>query len=284
MGLDASVRCRCFEEGKTKEPPVPNEWLGIDEDGYLGLKPEYEDKEEEYWHKLYEWEQDCCAHEGMDFASERISNWTGYRLFQEALARCDRRNYLVLDAELPNANGGLMTPELASKSLEELEHFESLESIGENVFLIELPSEEVVWEYVDGYEGVFVLSGLVGLDAGIAPPNEFYIRDRETKNILFSSSHFKQIRERPQKSESSVVFQDQETGNQFECDLTISGQQIPWPDGRMENNSGQCNFKYPEEMKVIRKSVGPDNFDYLINALKTIFKASVETGNPVRWC
>ena len=38
MGLDASVRCRCFEEGKLKPGPVPFEDLYIDEEGYLSSR------------------------------------------------------------------------------------------------------------------------------------------------------------------------------------------------------------------------------------------------------
>lgn len=35
MGLDATVRCRRFEEGKLKPGPVPLEDLCIDDEGYL---------------------------------------------------------------------------------------------------------------------------------------------------------------------------------------------------------------------------------------------------------
>ncbi len=35
MGFDASVCCRCFEEGKLKPGPLPYEDLYIDEEGHL---------------------------------------------------------------------------------------------------------------------------------------------------------------------------------------------------------------------------------------------------------
>lgn len=38
MGLDATVRCRCFEEGKLKPGPVPYDDLYIDVDGNLASK------------------------------------------------------------------------------------------------------------------------------------------------------------------------------------------------------------------------------------------------------
>ena len=38
MGLDASVRCRCFEEHRLNPCPVPYEDLYIDVDGYLSSR------------------------------------------------------------------------------------------------------------------------------------------------------------------------------------------------------------------------------------------------------
>jgi len=38
MGLDAFVRCRCFEEGKLKPGPIPFEDLYIDEEDFICSK------------------------------------------------------------------------------------------------------------------------------------------------------------------------------------------------------------------------------------------------------
>lgn len=38
MGLDATVRCRCFEEGKLKPGPVPYDDLYIDGEGYIASR------------------------------------------------------------------------------------------------------------------------------------------------------------------------------------------------------------------------------------------------------
>lgn len=38
MGLDAFVRCRCFEEGKLKPGPIPFEDLYIDDEDYISSK------------------------------------------------------------------------------------------------------------------------------------------------------------------------------------------------------------------------------------------------------
>ena len=111
MGLDATVMCNCFREGKTTPPPFPRDWLEIDEEGYLNLVEEYDSAEN--WGKHYAWQQSCCQHEGMDFACEHISNWAGYRQFQAALGEVGWQYFPVLEEQLPNANGGL-TPSAAS--------------------------------------------------------------------------------------------------------------------------------------------------------------------------
>jgi len=83
MGLDATVMCNCFKQGMTTPPPFPREWLYVDEEGCLSLLPEYDT--DERWHELYEWRETCCEHPDMDYVSEHISNWSGYRIFQAAL-------------------------------------------------------------------------------------------------------------------------------------------------------------------------------------------------------
>ena len=74
MGLDASVRCRCFEEGKLKPGPVPFEDLYIDSDGYLTSRKLDEAREtydgRRFEARFYEldrafdvWLEQCCEHE-----------------------------------------------------------------------------------------------------------------------------------------------------------------------------------------------------------------------------
>lgn len=131
MGLDASVMCNCFRLGWTSEPPVPREWLHIDSDGYWSLKPEHDSIE--LFYKVYEWEQTCCEHPEMEYASEPISTWTGYRLFQQALGRVGWEQFPVLDHELPHANGGQTEAAMAALALRELDEFRRVGGVGSNV-------------------------------------------------------------------------------------------------------------------------------------------------------
>jgi hypothetical protein len=105
MGLDASVLCNCFRLGRTSEPPVPRDWLHIDREGYLELKPEHDS--DASFHEVYEWMQTCCDHPDMRYVSEFIANWAGFRLFQQALSKSGWDRFPVLRRELPEVNGGL---------------------------------------------------------------------------------------------------------------------------------------------------------------------------------
>jgi hypothetical protein len=128
MGLDATVMCNCWKLGLTSEPPFPRDCLELDQEGYVNLRPEFDNKS--YWSPFWEWTQKCCAHKGMDYASEHISNWSGYRLFQEALERAGCELFPALCAELPNSNGGQTGSAQSKLAVAELERFKQLPSLG----------------------------------------------------------------------------------------------------------------------------------------------------------
>jgi hypothetical protein len=118
MGLDAYVRCRCFEEGKLKPGPVPAEDLYIDEDGYLSsrmLDKEYERLGYERFYETYEelncafldWCDTCCEHESGEYCSERVANIAGCAEFRELVEEVGgEERFPLLSHLLPDGNGG----------------------------------------------------------------------------------------------------------------------------------------------------------------------------------
>lgn len=86
MGLDAFVRCRCFEEGKLKLAPVPADDLYVDDaEGCVSsrlldraraelcsedYRAQYGELEERFW----EWEQHPCEHKFSEYCSKHIGN------------------------------------------------------------------------------------------------------------------------------------------------------------------------------------------------------------------
>lgn len=94
MGLDASVRCRCFEEGKLNPGPVPTDDLYIDEDGYLASRTLDEARKQFDYRRFdarygalddafCEWVDHCCEHEFGEYRSEWVSNWAGCVEFED---------------------------------------------------------------------------------------------------------------------------------------------------------------------------------------------------------
>ncbi len=118
MGLDATIRCRCFEEDATDPLPFPREWLAVDDQGGLVLRPEHETPER-FW-QLRDWMNVACAHAGMDLVVLAIGEWDDVYRFRDSLAR-DPGRFGVLLAELPVANGGALEPSLCALALEELD-------------------------------------------------------------------------------------------------------------------------------------------------------------------
>jgi hypothetical protein len=56
---------------------------------------------------------------------------------------------------------------------------------------------------------------------------------------------------------------------------------------RAEQSGGQFlvpDWKYPSLWHVERRPIRPEEFLPVLEALERIFRASVETGNPVLWC
>lgn len=105
MGLDATVRCRCWEDGLTSAPPVARELITEDE-GDLSLWVDY-DGNEDLYERLRDWKRGACAHEDMKQARVRVANWTGYGLFVEALETVGWERFPTLDAYLESASATL---------------------------------------------------------------------------------------------------------------------------------------------------------------------------------
>jgi hypothetical protein len=63
----------------------------------------------------------------------------------------------------------------------------------------------------------------------------------------------------------------------------VSGEQIPWPDGRMEDDDRRCRFAHPRRVRLTSRGLTVEDFDFILGALRRLFEASLATGDPVRW-
>ncbi|PHR97067.1 MAG: hypothetical protein COA78_27985 [Blastopirellula sp.] len=284
MGLDATVLCNCYREGKTSDLPFPLSWIELDEEGYYGLKTEY-DSNDNYF-KYHKWEYDCCSHAQMEYADVRIGNWPMVRIFQAALEKIGWNNFTVLRVQIPNANGGLTSSDDSSKARSELEFFESIEQVGSKAVLVDTSTGEELYENIAAYNGVFVLSNNPRINIGISDEDLFVV-DSDSGKALFRAKRVRQFLKNGDEvsgNRDDIIWKNLETGTLYNPGVAIHGRQIPWEDGEMQNSEGKNRFIYPSEFHVEQRSQLASEFEYIVHALKTVFRASVETGNPVRWC
>jgi hypothetical protein len=261
VGLDASVRCRCWEEGKTTPCPFPDLVALDHEMDSLELTLAWEGNEEA--HRRFErWRAECCPHDRMLLVNEWISNWSGVRLYQQALRAAGAERFPVLLAQIPDVNGGRTEPEMARRALAELDAFERSGPFGWRVWLADAERGARLIESVGAYGGVFLMTGKhENLDMG-TDRNGFFIQ-RPKGEELFRSMAFEQIKH----GDTDFEFRDEATDRRFRCRTGIEWKELP----------------FPRRLAVEQDSDGPQHHSDVTERLRRVFTASVETGRPVTW-
>ena len=135
MGLDATVRCRCFEEGRLRPGPVPLEDVYVDEEGYLAARAldeararlthrQFDARYADLERALNDWLHSCCEHEDGELCSGHVGNVAACAEFRELVDRAGgEKSYPLLSALLPDGNGGTYPAEKAAATLAELDRF-----------------------------------------------------------------------------------------------------------------------------------------------------------------
>ena len=135
MGLDGTVRCRCFEEGRLRPGPVPLEDVYVDEEGYLAsrmldearerlTRRQFDARYADLERAFDDWLSSCCEHEDGDLCSEHVANWSGCAELRELVDRAGGdKSYPLLSELLPDGNGGTYPAEKAAATLTELDLF-----------------------------------------------------------------------------------------------------------------------------------------------------------------
>jgi hypothetical protein len=262
VGLDAAVHCRCWQDGLVTPPPGLAGSIGFDDEGWLGVLPEHSDEE---WWAVEQWLADACPHRNMRQASERVSNWSGVRQFQTAMSDLGWEHFPTLKAELPGVNGGMMPAAAATRVLGELEHFErhatSEGGLSDDVVLCDEADGAVVLEYVAAYDGVTLLGPRyrAGVD-----PDGFFVRDPGTDppETLFRAMRFRQRMLGDRRLELSDG-------------ATVRVVEMP--------AVGRSRDRVPESFRVESRPRTAADFVYILEPLRELCRASVETGNPVVW-
>jgi hypothetical protein len=276
MGLDASVKCRCWEDGLCHPPAAlaPRLWYNPATAEVEQVTPEHLSVEDflaldlEYDRWVAE---SACAHRWMCSARERISNWSGLREFQHALRSLGEGSYAALLREVANKNRGLTLPADARACLDELNRFTSLASFGETVQLVESTNGNVLHSRTGPYDGWIGANGAIGISRRLTADGFFQIEqglagamqhDDEAK-ILFCSKRFSQAR----TPAAAFCLTDLSSGEQVRC-----------ADG-LKDSSG----RYPALLEVRQSKDSPARYAYCVEPLRRVFHAAIDTGHPVLW-
>lgn len=280
MGLDATVRCRCFEEGKLKPGPIPLDDVYIDEDGCLSShkldaahrKYTYRQFDARYGdlERAFEkWKGSCCEHENGEYCAEWVGNWSGCEEFRELVEQSGgEAEFPLLSNLLPYDNGGEYPAEKAAATLVELDRF------------IEMAGGIEAWTLCDDESGaeICTLTGEGSFVWKMGPSDEVRMANgklyfQHADNQTVATTHFRQI----------PLGDPDEHGCQrmrIVCLDTYATAEIP------DSIGPQDADKTEREFRVITKkapSLREGEF-WTAGRIRKLLVASVETGNPIRWC
>jgi hypothetical protein len=207
---------------------------------------------------------DACPHDDMNLASERIANWSGVGGFQQALALAGRARFATVLSALPTGNDGSVPPATAARMLEELDAFLALEGYGSLAVLIDEASGEVLSSATGGIQSLIQASGKEPLqwrldESGFVLLGCVHgVRDVE----VFRAMHFAQL-----PAGDWVEYRNLETGAAFQTRMAIGSHIQP----------------VPRQFRVELRQQDPAEYADVVEALRTVCRASLQSGNHVVW-
>ncbi len=273
MGLDASVMCTCYREGKTTPCPYPD-YFQVDADGFPALEADFAGQQPDAQEVFDDWLAACCPHPNMEYAAVYIPSWKMYTAFREALAQ--REEFSTLREALPASQQGQTPAASAAAALAGLERFQRSGGV-QQPFLMNSETGEPLGDLFAGAQGLVSWNPRGGLQMGV-DDNGFYIRDTwELNRELFRATRFEQrlLEAGGLDKEQPVEYHDLDTGRRYVCTTPV---RVLVPDG-----FGQLHQVYPRALHVERRAVPAGYFNEVVEPLAAIFRAALETGNPVRW-
>ncbi|MDO4291087.1 MAG: hypothetical protein Q4C41_07675 [Eggerthellaceae bacterium] len=280
MGLDATVRCRCFEEGKLSPGPIPYDDLYIDEDGYLSSRrldaayakygfKQFRAKFGDLQDAFDNWLNRCCEHEDGDYCLEWVSNWAGVARFCNLVEEAGgEREFPLLSRLIPEGNGGTYPAAKAKETLDELERFiEAAHSVKEWV-LQDVETETEIWTCAPNSSFAWMHSPFDR--AGMDGDKAFF---EHAGNNVVKTSHFKQVPAGPvsQNGNRPMRIICLDTGAETSVFNSIGPKGSPQVEREFLVVSKEAPFLYEGKYPTAER-------------IKRLLQASIEIGNPIRWC
>ena len=276
MSYSAYVICNCYKDGRTSEPPH-KDFLRFDEDGlYLDIPGELWEKDED---KVYQmeaefdtWKRTACEHEEMELASEYLSNISGMGAFRHIVRELGGKDkYQILTEYLPTANGGVLPGKFAQQALDELLLLEKEQTGEEKLVLTEKSTGSLKASVSSDIYWLFVFTpynkNIYGIDKdGFFILENVNEKGEEISYVMFRSNNFIQ----QTISKDRYKFIDIPSKESFECSV------------KLHPNEEDATDEYEFEVQMKRVGIA-DEYEYMIEPLKRLAKASIISGNPIHW-
>lgn len=284
MGLDAFVRCRCFEEGKLKPGPIPFEDLYIDDEDYISSKFLDQKRKElssEQFRERYgdlesdflDWIDNACEHKYGEICSESVGNFCGVLNIYAALSSDEGESkYPLLNNMLPNSNNDLYPVEKAQPTLDELDRFIEEHAKVQGYQLIDEETHKVIFSrafddgfcmYCDGY-----------INYGFAKDKMYFDQNKLSQH--FYADHFYQIpADDYEQTQKVVVYCDDSNDCESNFRMTLRS-----PIDIKLDNSVLRSFSVQKTTLDFKET----SHFWRLNKIRKLLVASIETKHPIVWC
>lgn len=284
MGLDAFVRCRCFEERKLKPGPIPFEDLYIDDEEFICSKLLDQKRKElssEQFEELYgdlerdfvDWMDNACEHEYGEICSERVGNFCGLLSIGAVLSSDEGESkYPLLNTMLPDGNGGFYPVEKAQPTLDELDRFIEEHSKIPGYQLVDEETHKVLFSCAvdDGF--CMYCDG--NINYGFAKDKMYFHQNKLSQS--YQTDHFYQIPADDYKqTQKVVVYCDDPNNCESNFRMTLRG-----PIDIKLDNSVLRSFSVQKAILDFKET----GHFWRLNKIRNLLVASIETQHPICWC
>lgn len=276
MGLDASVACNCYRDGLTTEPPIDRSLIEIRPTGEVALA----DHDIGDWSAFNDWHEAACEHPYMELVAERVGNIATVAWFRAMAGHLDRSRFGRIGALIASLSGLMdsSTPAVdIEAALPELMELLTENRLGTSRMVCGLGGVvvdfDLDWGPVD-YDRLAPIRGFHGSH----PPRDEKVRvgvqGYEFVITSWGDEHSELLRARwlrqnwDDPAGSMVTFANDETSESI----------------RVRSRGIVTDAdKRPALLFVSERAVMVAEFRWMLATLKTLFEASIASGNSVAW-
>lgn len=274
MGYNAFVACNCYQQGLATASPYPGLTEADEEGPYLVFPANIWQTDKQRALAMDAafdtWRETACAHPSFKAANERLANMSGMGAFRHLIhERGGVVRYPVLTQQMPHGMGSNMPASLAPALLQELAAL-AAEPAETLAVLREEASQDIIYSVNANSGTYFVYAGSsrhrYALDA-----QGFCIVREHPAGADYGEEVFRALRfEQQQLAAGRFRFTNTVTGQHYNCSVGLH------PDGRPRGMP--CRFAVELETVLLAQE-----YAYILEPLRQLAEAAIQTGNPICW-